>query len=297
MARRPRVGQDMTMSTTPPIIDNATAQDYAPQLYQTRHVVEPIDGLDAITDAHLEQYRELGFLSIANALSAEQVDAARAALSDLIMGNNPQFKGVQFEASARERLDKLTLDQREAAVRKLMVFCDYDARLNALKTDAPLMKLVRRLMHDRTPTCFQEMALLKPPGGREKPWHQDQAYFKVKLGEPVVGIWLALDEAAVANGCMHVIPGSHRDGPVIHFQRRDWQICDTQVRTDQVVACPLSPGGVLLFDGLLHHGTPKNRTDQRRRALQFHYCPDDAEWADEQTRQANFGNKGKDVEC
>lgn len=285
------------MSSPPPNVDHLEAADYAPSLYEAHSEVEPLDGLDAITDAHFEQYRELGFLSVANAFTPEQVDAARAGLRTLIMDEVPEFKNVQFEASARERLDQLTAEQREAAVRKLMSFCDYEARLAAMLNDVALMKVVSRLMHDRKPKCFQEMALLKPPGGREKPWHQDQAYFSLKLGEPVVGVWIALDEATAANGCMHVIPGTHRDGPVVHFQRRDWQICDTQVRTDQIVACPLKPGGVLLFDGLLHHGTPANPTHQRRRALQYHYCPADAEWADHEATQAHFGNKGKDVEC
>ena len=56
------------------------------------------------------------------------------------------------------------------------------------------------------------MALLKPPRGREKPWHQDHAYFNLPLDTPIVGVWIALDEATPENGCMHVIPGSHREG-------------------------------------------------------------------------------------
>ena len=151
-------------------------------------------------------------------------------------------------------------------------------------------------MGNREPKMFQDMALIKPPGGREKPWHQDKAYFNVAVDEPVVGLWIALDEVNVANGCMHMIPGSHREGPIIHFKRRDWQICDTQVRGEQV-AVPLQPGGVLIFDGLIHHGTPHNPTDQRRRALQYHYALQDAVWTDEASRLAVYGEEGKDVTC
>ncbi|WP_269542094.1 phytanoyl-CoA dioxygenase family protein [Cerasicoccus fimbriatus] len=39
--------------------------------------------------------------------------------------------------------------------------------------------------------------------GREKPWHQDKAYFDFPLNDRVVGVWIALGEATVANGCMH----------------------------------------------------------------------------------------------
>ena len=50
-------------------------------------------------------------------------------------------------------------------------------------------------------------------GGREKPWHQDKAFFEIDVTSPVVGVWIALDEATPDNGCMHVIPGSHLEGP------------------------------------------------------------------------------------
>ena len=84
---------------------------------------------------------------------------------------------------------------------------------------------------DDAPVLFQEMALLKPPKGREKPWHQDCAYFNYPLGTTIIGVWIALDHADANNGCLHILPGTHREGPVNHFKRRDWQICDTDVQS------------------------------------------------------------------
>lgn len=154
-----------------------------------------------------------------------------------------------------------------------------------------------RLVGD-TPELFQDQALLKPPLiGREKPWHQDNAYFNVPPETAVVGVWIALDEATPENGCMYVIPGSHRAGPVIHFKRRDWQICDTDVAADAAWTVPLEPGGCLIFHGLLHHGTPPSRSPQRRRALQFHYKPAGATQIAAEQRLAIFGSEGKDVTC
>lgn len=52
-----------------------------------------------------------------------------------------------------------------------------------------------------------DMVLLKPPRvGREKPWHQDMAYYKFQPGTKVVGVWVALDEASVENGSMRSCP-------------------------------------------------------------------------------------------
>jgi phytanoyl-CoA hydroxylase len=81
------------------------------------------------------------------------------------------------------------------------------------------------------------------------------------------------------------------------IKRRDWQICDHAILGTKPVAVPLPPGGLLLFDGLLPHGTPHNSTGQRRRALQFHYAPDGITKTTQEERMRHFGSEGKDVTC
>ena len=152
---------------------------------------------------------------------------------------------------------------------------------------------------------FQSTALLKPPGGREKPWHQDHAYFNLPVqrsasGAPtdVVGAWLALDPADEGNGCMYVQPG--RQQPELHWQQRDWQLCDAAVFAAgkaATLAVPLRPGSVLLFSSLLPHGTPPNRSERRRRALQWHFAPRCGPRVPDAERQSKFGSAGKGVEC
>ncbi|CAA9320684.1 MAG: hypothetical protein AVDCRST_MAG93-5729, partial [uncultured Chloroflexia bacterium] len=180
---------------------------------------------------------------------------------------------------------------------KLFYFVEYDARLKAMSAHPELMAVLSRLM-DAQPVLSQDMALMKPPFiGSEKPWHQDQAYFNIPVGQTVVGVWIALDEALPENGCMYIIPGSHTEGPVIHFKRRDWQICDTEVASDHAIAVPLKPGGALFFHCLLHHGTPPSKSARRRRAVQFHYKPEEAPAITTEERMAVFGSEGKDVSC
>jgi phytanoyl-CoA hydroxylase len=178
-----------------------------------------------------------------------------------------------------------------------MWFVNYDARLKALSEHPQLLSLLTRLMGE-APVLFQDMALLKPPRiGREKPWHQDHAYFNYPLETVIIGVWIALDEATTENGCMMIVPGSHRRGPVVHFKRRDWQICDTHVDNSGALAAPLQPGGCLLFHSLIHHGTPTNNSPQRRRAVQYHYRPQSLEPSAQEQRLAIFGSEGKDVTC
>lgn len=274
------------------------AEMHDPDLYNHGSIAGKIDGLDNVTGEHVALYREQGYLAIEGAFTPEEVEAGITGLIHLIMGGNPDFDGVMFEAKAREILPTLGPDARQDAVRKLMYFVDYDERLKNLSHHPKLLSVVERIMGER-PVMFQDMALLKPPRmGREKPWHQDHAYFDFPLDTRVVGVWIALDEATLDNGCMRVLAGQHKAGPVVHFKRRDWQICDTDVKGKQgVVAAPLKPGGLLLFDGLLPHGTPHNNSPLRRRALQFHYRNASSQKWTKGERLSIFGSEGKDVEC
>lgn len=237
-----------------------------------------------------------GYIAISRVFNDAEVGAAVNGLEALLM--EPKGAEIYFESSAADKLAELDGSARLDVVRKFMRFVDHDPRLHAMAYHPQLLDVVRRLIGTRDVVLFQDMALLKPPGGgREKPWHQDNAYFNIEPGTPIVGVWIALDPATPENGCMHVIPGSHREGPVLHFQRRGWQICDSDVQTWRDVVVPLPSGGALFFDGMMHHGTPANRTDHRRRAVQFHYVAASTAEVTEERRLEIFGSDGKNVTC
>jgi phytanoyl-CoA hydroxylase len=257
--------------------------EYSADLYRADVRAASIETLDAIDDAAVAQYHRDGFLAVRNALPPADVAAALESLESLLAdsGNAPLQREREIDA-----------------VRKVLDPADHDPVVRALASDDRIAGAVRRLLRRPDVDVWKTQALLKPPGGgREKPWHQDNAFFNLKPGSPIMGVWLALDEATPTNGCMHVIPGSHRAGPVVHFVRRDLQICDTDVRVTEQVAVPLPPGGILFFDGLLHHGTPANRTDTTRRALQFHYITPDTVAIEPEELFAVFGSEGKDATC
>jgi len=243
--------------------------EIAKRLYCSDRVHVAVAHPDQVTDADVRHYHEQGFLAVDNLFTPAELEDAKAGLSHLIGGGNPAFTGVEFEAG----VDVSSLDgrQREPYVRKLMKFCDFDQRLGAMANHVLLHRIMQRLL-GRELNMVQDMALLKPPHiGREKPWHQDTAYFLYEPLGGVIGTWTALDEATPENGCMHVIPGSHLKGPKAHYHDRDCQLPDEEIDIDNDWVVPLKPGGTLLFSGLLHHGTPANQSAVGRRAVQLHY--------------------------
>jgi phytanoyl-CoA hydroxylase len=274
------------------------SEAHDPALYRASIFARPVQGgLDAIAQEHLDFYEQEGYLAVEDVFTPAEVDAAKHGLLDLIMGSKPDFEGILFEKKAAERLGELSLDERQDAVRKLIYFVKHEARLDALASHPKLLKALGRILGAR-PHLYSDQAMIKPPHiGREKPWHQDMAFFDLPTATKIAGVWIALDEATVENGCMHVRPQGHQQGPIVHFQRRDWQLCDTECIGKPCVAAPLKPGSVLFFDGLIPHGTPSNHSGKRRKALQFHYHAAGVEKTDDAARLAVFGADGKGVEC
>lgn len=287
----------MTIDSTLSTFDEEVGGDCPPDLYRAQQAASGVSGFAAVDDQQIALFHEQGYLIVHDAFTGVEVADALDGVLDLIGGTYPAYHGVQYEKNTRELVAGLPAEQRQDVVRKLFKMVEYEQRITALAQHPQMIALITRLAGD-TPVLFQDQALLKPPLiGREKPWHQDNAYFNVPPETAVVGVWIALDEATPENGCMYVIPGSHHEGPVIHFKRRDWQICDTDVAADNAWTVPLKPGGCLIFHGLLHHGTPPTRSSQRRRALQFHYKPASATQIEAEQRLAIFGSEGKDVTC
>ena len=287
----------MIAENTQLTFDEEVGGDCPAGLYQSHLVTPGLAGFAAVSDKQVEEFHAQGYLVIHDAFTAEEVAAALEGLLDLIDGKHAAYRGVQYEKSARELVAQLPPEQKQDAVRKLWKMVEYERRVAALAAHPQLLALLEQLIGD-TPELFQDQALIKPPLiGREKPWHQDNAYFNVPPETPVVGVWIALDEARPENGCMYIIPGSHHAGPVIHFKRRDWQICDTDVAANAAWTVPLAPGGCLIFHGLLQHGSPPSRSPRRRRALQFHYKPAGVSTIAAEERLAIFGSEGKNVTC
>tara|TARA_Y100000590_G_scaffold455250_1_gene603528 strand:- start:11691 stop:12620 length:930 start_codon:yes stop_codon:yes gene_type:complete len=270
---------------------------YDPSLYRYDNTATGIATFDDVTDEHINYYKENGFLVVQNAFPQDSVKSWLDAIHHLIDGNNPDFTGVQYEGSLNKGQTTSPVNKREG-VRKLNNFVEFDPRLKTLSDDNILLSIISKMIGS-DPELFVSQAFLKPSGiGREKPWHQDHAFFDVPIGTPIASCWIALDKATRDNGCMHVKPGTHNEGPTPHFVQRDFQICDTHLDLTRDVMVPLNPGGILFFDGMLHHGTPANRSSTQRRAMTLTYIPKETHRISSEERLSHFGGEDAgDVTC
>jgi phytanoyl-CoA hydroxylase len=233
-----------------------------------------------LDDEGIAAYRRDGYVLVRGLLGPRNVAACTAALADLAAGRiAPGETKLMFEAGVDPAA--LAPDERELRIRKYMDFVKAASALKAAAMSRRLHAILDQLLGQGR-VLMQEMALVKPPRiGSEKPWHQDAAYFRVTDPGLVVGVWIALDPALTMNGCMELVAGSHLDGPVPHVHENDFNRCRIvpgRVRARERIAIEMQPGDALLFHSLLHHFTAPNKSDLRRRAIQFHYHQRGAVW-------------------
>ena len=156
---------------------------------------------------------------------------------------------------------------------------DLDPEFAAVSFDPRLGPLARACgLAD--PVALQSMIIFKAPGvGGEVSVHQD-ACFLYTEGAPVVGFWLALEEATIDNGCLWAEPGGHR-GPLRQRFRRaarggtEFVTLDATPlpRPDQLVPLPVAAGTLVVLHGRLPHWSGPNRSPRRRLAYALH-CVD-----------------------
>jgi phytanoyl-CoA hydroxylase len=125
--------------------------------------------------------------------------------------------------------------------------------------------------------CFLSQFIFKNPGAWGQPWHQDSFYFPFDPARPIIGLWLAVTEATLANGCLHVLPGSHTEPVHEHIPDRRpganygyVEIVDHDMSAAEPVL--MEPGDLLVFDSHLMHRSTDNESDGIRAAMVFHFA-------------------------
>jgi phytanoyl-CoA hydroxylase len=124
---------------------------------------------------------------------------------------------------------------------------------------------------------FLSQFIFKTAGAWGQPWHQDSFYFPFEPARPVVGVWLAVTEATLLNGCLHVLPGSQAEPVHTHVPDRRpganygyFEIVDHDMAGSESVL--MSPGDLLVFDSHLVHHSTDNDSDGIRAAMVYHYA-------------------------
>lgn len=233
--------------------------------------VSPADIAPRIADAEVESYKENGFLVVPNALAFEEVEALRAETAAICRGERGEVRNLPEHASGEIDDDVIRRVLCIHMVHKISSVM-YDALAHPVMADV--------LTHIIGPNvkCMQSMLFIKSAGKPGQAWHQDEIYIPTR-DRSLTGGWIALDDATVNNGCLWVIPGSHRPGVLWpqrthHDTRFDCAHETFRFPFTDADAIPVEveAGAIVFFNGyLLHRSLPNRATSGFRRVLVNHY--------------------------
>ncbi|WP_374763569.1 phytanoyl-CoA dioxygenase family protein [Yunchengibacter salinarum] len=180
-----------------------------------------------------------------------------------------------FEEEALDADGNLTVEPDLAVNKVGHAMHDVDPAFHAFSRQ-PMLKRLADGLPLADPLLLQSMYIFKQPRiGGEVVCHQDATFLWT---EPmsVVGLWFALEDATVDNGCLWGIPGGHKvDGPKSRLRRKgSGTVMETYDHSpfDEAGRVPLEApkGTVLMFDGLFPHMSGPNRSDRSRHAYTLH---------------------------
>jgi ectoine hydroxylase-related dioxygenase (phytanoyl-CoA dioxygenase family) len=123
---------------------------------------------------------------------------------------------------------------------------------------------------------WHDQALIKPAYGNPTAWHLDNPFWSFHSHD-AISVWIALDDATLANGCLWYLPGTHRSarfelteiGPnfgALFDAYPEWLGLEP-------VAAPCAAGDAVVHNGLVAHAAGANLTPRPRRAMTCAYMP------------------------
>ncbi|MBM82587.1 MAG: phytanoyl-CoA dioxygenase family protein [Planctomycetaceae bacterium] len=125
--------------------------------------------------------------------------------------------------------------------------------------------------------------------GTKTPWHQDGEYWPI---EPLATctVWIAIDTSTKENGCLRVIPGSHKNKRLASHNKNDGpglalnlELDSSEFNEEDAEDIILEPGQVSLHDVYLFHGSERNESDNSRRGMTLRFMPTSSVYCHEQS--------------
>ena len=213
-------------------------------------------------------------MQVGRVMSDEQADALRERMFAVMEGRSDVTAGsrAQHERAAGKRCRS----RSSTSGRPTTCFT------RICSTD-DMTQMVAEVIGTDTLRVWHDQVQYKPPRvGGPTDWHQDHPYWPIIQPADLVSAWVALDDADEENGCMWMVPGSHKWGPhkggTIGTNRDDFTptpdlACCRPALTSTPVPMPVKKGHVGLHHCLTWHGRPPNRSERGRPAIAVHYMP------------------------
>ena len=228
-----------------------------------------------LTPAQVDDFWRDGYLALPNFLSDDDVATLRTSMESLDRwAQDHEHPDFQREPSA-QHADRI-------AIRKIShIHLSGGVIWDELMRRDEVLDIMEDLMGPDIRFHHSKMMVKPPFEGSLKPWHQDLPEGFITHEEanrlrpwgtdlqpeqvPIIAIQYYLDDSTLENGCIQVVPGSHRRG-LFEDPLHEWRIDPSET-----VAAEFKAGGALLFHCLTWHYSAPNTSPNGRRGVVYEY--------------------------
>ncbi len=219
-----------------------------------------------LTTAQIQHFRDYGYTTAPILFDASEIRAMRAELE--------RFKQEGLGRNVATAGDGVTHSETEVNYQIIPLNTKSDL-FRALPFCPKVIACIGQLIG--TPFVRQLDQIFLKPGrtGAGTDWHQDNAYFQATDPTAGTALWIALHDATLENGTLHVLPNSHRQQFAHERDLSSDHHIHMQVDEKQAVPIPLPAGGAVFFNYGTAHATKRNNTDHERAGLAFHFLRTD----------------------
>ena len=224
-----------------------------------------------LTSKKIDFYHENGYLGVEGVLSADEVAELRRVTEGF----------VQLSASVTEHTDVFDLEPghtpESPKLRRLKDPVTQHEVYKKFLHHPRILDIVEQLIGPGLRTNGNKLNMKSPEYGSPVEWHQDWAFYP-HTNDDILAVGVSMDEMKYENGCLLVIPGSHK-GPVYsHHQDGHFAGAVTEELPDADKAVPieLEEGGISIHHVRTLHASAKTVSSRPRRLLLYQYCAPDA---------------------
>ncbi|OVA01736.1 Phytanoyl-CoA dioxygenase [Macleaya cordata] len=252
--------------------------------------------MGSFSSEQLEAFNSQGFIVIESFASPEEIDGMRKRMDHLL----DEFDCSSVSIFSTKNQKEMTDDHFFESADKVSFFFEekaFDDDGNLKQSKQLSINKVGHALHEiepvfkkfcgseklssmlvslgyKRPVIIQSMYIFKQPGiGGEVVPHQDNSFLYTDPPS-CTGLWLALEDATVVNGCLWAIPGSHKNGLVRRFIREDEGVRFDRPSPDydhkDFVSVEVKAGSLVVIHGDLIHQSFENQSSKSRHALSLH---------------------------
>ena len=212
-----------------------------------------------ITPEQLRAFQEVGYFVLENVFTPEEMETLGTLIEAHHARHEERLQEVGTEGISRAYEISFTHDLAEQ-----------DAGIRAFVSRPEFVAISTTLLGPDVDLYWDQSVYKGPEGNAQFPWHQDDGYTKVDPS-PYLTLWLAINDATPENGCISILPGSHKRGLVPHVRTPIGLTCHSLEDADQGVVVPVKAGAMAVFQSLTMHKSGVNRSQGTRKAYVIQY--------------------------